>query len=126
MMVIMTRTNAGIWNPLQNAVVLLVAMSQPYGSTSTNMDTPRPCTAMHHINSGDKCHAFLTSALDRNKWTPSRRGRFILAERAPAAHRIRWVSPRASMEARAKKRKNLLLLGVELQSFSPQHSHYTD
>jgi hypothetical protein len=43
-------------------------------------------------------HVFLTSALVRDEWSPSRPGRFTPGERAPGYHWIGgWVGPRAGL-----------------------------
>jgi hypothetical protein len=50
-------------------------------------------------------HAFLTSALDGDKWSGSRPGRFTSRERAPGAHWIGgWVCTRAVLDAVVKRK----------------------
>jgi hypothetical protein len=49
-------------------------------------------------------HAFLISALEGGEWSASRPGRFTLGERVPGTHWIGgWVSPRAGIDAVAKR-----------------------
>jgi hypothetical protein len=57
-----------------------------------------------------------TSALNGDKWSASRLGHF----RDPGTHWIGgWVDPRAGLDAVEKKKKLLLLLGMEPRLCSP-------
>jgi hypothetical protein len=89
-----------------------------------------------------KCHAmktysgveeelrvFLISALDWGKWSASRLGSLTPGERdPPRTHRTGgWVgSTRTGLDAVAKSKNITAPRGVELRSFSPYLSHYTD
>jgi hypothetical protein len=51
-------------------------------------------------------HAFLTSALDGDKWSASRPGRFTAGERTPGTHWIGgWVGPIAGLHVVFKRKK---------------------
>jgi hypothetical protein len=62
-------------------------------------------------------HIFLTSALVGGEWSASRPGHFTPEETAPGTHSIGgWVDPRAGLN-NVKKRKFLILPGLELRPF---------
>jgi len=63
-------------------------------------------------------HAFLTSAIDRDKWSAYRSGLFTPRERANGTHWIGdWVGPRDGLDAVMKEEIPLLPLpGFKLQS----------
>jgi hypothetical protein len=67
-------------------------------------------------------HVFLTSALVGGEWSASRPGRFTPGERAPGAHWIGCVDPRASLDD-MEKWKFLTQPGLELRPVGrPAHS----
>jgi hypothetical protein len=50
-------------------------------------------------------HAFLTSAIDKGKWSASRPGRLTLRERADGTHWIGgWVGPRTVLDTVVKRK----------------------
>jgi hypothetical protein len=53
-------------------------------------------------------HVFLTAAIDVDKWSASRPGRFTPGERGPYTHWIGgWVGARAGLDVVAKRKKSL-------------------
>jgi hypothetical protein len=63
-------------------------------------------------------HIFLTSALVRGEWSPSRPCRFAPEERTPGTYWVGgWVGPRAGLDD-LEKRKFLTQPGFELQPLS--------
>jgi hypothetical protein len=62
-------------------------------------------------------HAFLNSALDGAELSASNPGRFTSGERDFSTHWVGgWVGRRAGLDAVAKRKKSLLLPGIETQS----------
>jgi hypothetical protein len=70
--------------------------------------------------------SILNPGIDRDEWSASRPDRFIPGESAPATHWIGvLVSPRASVDAVARRRKSIPLPGIEPRLPSPQLVHST-
>jgi hypothetical protein len=73
-----------------------------------------------HGGIGVKLSTFLTSALGGGEWSAARPGRFISGETVDSTHWIGGcVDPRAGLDAVARRKMSLSMLGMEPQSSSP-------